>query len=165
MSKQLLLMRHAKADRDASRWEDFDRPLNPRGLRDAPTMGRWLAKQGCRLDHILSSSSVRTVETAKLVAEPVGYKGSIETEDSLYEGSGSEYLAQIRLSPQSIESLLVVGHNPALEQLVEELSGEWVTLKTSAVAVLRYRDSDWSRIGAKLVQLVDVWSPKTINGL
>ncbi len=162
MKKQLLIMRHAKADRDEMRWKDYDRPLNERGLLDAPAMGRWLVQQQFKFDQIIASPAVRTKDTARLVAEQLHYSNPIETPMSLYEGSNREYIAQIGLCPASVGSILIVGHNPALEQLVERLSGEWITLKTSGVAYLRYSGSDWSEIKSESLEFVETWSPKTI---
>jgi phosphohistidine phosphatase len=162
MQKQLLIMRHAKADRDEKRWQDFDRPLNERGLLDAPVMGRWLEQKQFKFDQIIASPAVRTKDTARLVAEQLNYSNPIQTPQSLYEGSSREYIAQIGLCPASVVTILIVGHNPALEQVVERLTGQWITLKTSAVAYLRYSGSDWSEIKSESLEFVETWSPKTI---
>ena len=163
MTKQLLIMRHAKAERDVKRWEDFDRPLSDRGLRDAPAMGRWLADQRIWPDHVIASPAVRTRETARLVAATWDYQGPMELQQSLYEGSHRAYSAQIGLCSVSVHTILVVGHNPALEQLVEWLSGEWVALKTAAVAHLKYSGLDWSEIQTESLAFVEIWSPKSIG--
>jgi phosphohistidine phosphatase len=163
MKKHLLIMRHSKAARDAERWQDFDRPLNDRGRRDAPAMGRWLRDQRVIVDDLMASPAVRTRETAERVAEQLEFKGTISFPESLYEGSSSAYLTQIRLCPVSVGTVLIVGHNPALEQLVETLSGEYLTMKTSAIAVLKFADADWSTAGSNACELVDTWTPESIG--
>ena len=163
MKKKLLIMRHAKAERDAGRWEDFDRPLSERGVGDATAMGRWLADQKFQLDQLIASPALRTRETARLVAEAMDFKGTIELPKSLYEGASGAYSAQVALCPVSVSTLLIVGHNPALEQFVEWLSGEWVALKTASVAHLQYSGLDLSEIHSKSLEFVDVWSPKSIG--
>ena len=157
-------MRHAKAERDAKRWEDFDRPLSERGIRDATEMGRWLHDQKFQLDHLIASPALRTRDTARRVAEAMEFNGAIEFPQSLYEGANRAYSAQIALCPISVATLLIVGHNPALEQFVERISGEWVTLKTSAVAYLEYAGKDWSEIQSESLVFVDLWTPKSIGG-
>jgi phosphohistidine phosphatase len=161
--KHLLIMRHAKAERDPERWEDYDRPLNARGRRDAPAMGRWLQRQSFFVDEIFSSPALRTRETAERVAEQLEFKGTISLPKPLYEGSSKTYLAQIRLCPASARTLLIVGHNPALEELVELLSGEWLTLKTAAIAHLRFAENDWSAASSNSFELIDDWTPGDIK--
>lgn len=163
MKKRLLIMRHSKADRDEKRWQDFDRPLNERGRRDAKTMGRWLKQQGLLADYWIASPAVRTHETARLLAHELDFKGRIDLQSSLYEGSSLDYLAQIRLCPASTSTLLIVGHNPALEQLVESLSGESQLLKTSAVACLAFHAPDWSESSPDSFQFVDLWTPDSVE--
>src|SRR5262245_40048543 len=114
MKKQLFIMRHSKADRDEDRWEDFDRPLTERGRRDAATMVKWIAEQKFQIDHLMTSPAVRTQETARIVAEQIGFAGKLDAPPSLYEGSSKEYLTQIGLCPVTVGSLLLIGHNPAL---------------------------------------------------
>jgi phosphohistidine phosphatase len=163
MAKTLLIMRHSKAARDDAKWPDVERPLNERGHRDAPRIGRWLRQRNVRLDHLLASPAIRTVQTARHVAEQLDYQGPFETPAELYEGTSRQYAQQIALCPISVSTLLVVGHNPALEELVERLTGEWVTLKTSAVAWLELARHDWFDLLSGPIRLFGVDSPKTID--
>ncbi len=163
MKKQLLIMRHAKAERDAKRWEDFDRPLSERGTGDSTAMGNWLHDQKFRLDHLIASPALRTRDTARLVANAMNFKGTIELPQALYEGANRAYSAQVALCPVAVTTLLIVGHNPALEQFVESLTGEWVTLKTAAIAYLKYSGTDWSEMKSESLEFVDLWTPKSIG--
>lgn len=116
----LLILRHAK-----SAWEsatDFDRPLAPRGERDAPRMGRWILDRGLVPDRILSSPARRARQTARLVAEAVGFdRLEVEFDDRIY-GAGVEELLEI-LGGIEGGRVLLVGHNPGLELLVDRLAG------------------------------------------
>lgn len=164
MKRRLLIMRHSKADRDSARWEDFERPLNERGEQDAPVMGQWLASQDIRPDKVIASPAVRTKQTARLVVKELEFAGEIQTPAALYEGSAREYLTQIRLCSSSNKTVLIVGHNPSLESLVELLTGEFVSLPTSAVANLAVAAKSWDELAPESNELLDVWTPKSIAG-
>jgi phosphohistidine phosphatase len=163
MKRQLLIMRHAKADRDAAKWADYERPLNDRGNRDAPAMGRWLRNQKAIPDQVLCSPAVRTRQTAELVARELKFDESIVMPESLYEGSASEYMTQIRLCSVTVRTLLVIGHNPSLESLVEKVTGEFVTLPTAAVAQISLTAPTWQDLRPDCGELLELWTPKTID--
>lgn len=163
MKRRLLVMRHAKADRDAARWQDFDRPLNERGQRDAPRMGKWLASQKITPDKIICSPALRTKQTAELVAVEMNYRGELLLPPKLYEGSVKEYLTQIRLCAHADKTVLIVGHNPTLESLVEQLCGEFVHFPTGAVAELKVSTESWDVLSGDCCELLELWSPKTID--
>jgi phosphohistidine phosphatase len=120
--KTLWLLRHAKASPGADGQADRDRPLNARGREAAGRIGRYLAARGVRPDLVLCSPSLRTRETIELVAGQLGSVPAIEFEEQLYLASERTLLEQIGRASDDLASLLLVGHNPGLEQLALELA-------------------------------------------
>lgn len=122
--KQWLLMRHAKSDWQAKVASDFERPLNPRGRRDAPRMGRWLQAQGFTPELILSSPAHRAYQTAQAVSEALGLGMNRQQQiDDLYLASRSTLLDVLTSTLPSVDRLILVAHNPGLDELVAWLAG------------------------------------------
>ena len=116
--KRLLLCRHAKSSWANPGQEDFDRPLNERGERNAPDMGRRLRERGEVPSRVVSSPARRALTTASLMAAELGIpRADIVIEDGLYEASVATWLRVIAALPASAESVLMVGHNPTLTEL------------------------------------------------
>jgi phosphohistidine phosphatase len=132
--KTLLILRHGKSSRKFSDLPDHDRPLNSRGKRDAPLMGRKLAEEGMVPDVIISSSATRAHATAKKAAKASGYRREIVVESSLYRGGHTAYLNILRNQLDQYEKVLLVGHNPDVEQLVDILTGTEIIMPTCALA-------------------------------
>jgi phosphohistidine phosphatase len=114
--RKLVLFRHAK-----SAWPpgmaDHDRPLGRRGIRDAPVMGRWLREADCVPDRVLCSTARRARETWQLAQTGLAAAPPATFDRGIYEGDATELLAFIRQAPASTGNLLLVGHNPAIEEL------------------------------------------------
>ena len=111
--KTLLLVRHAKSSWDHPGVDDHDRPLNARGRRDAPEMGRRLAERGLVPDRILSSTALRARTTAQLIAEGLGFDvDRIILDERLYAASADEVLRVIGEIDGDVGTAMVVGHNP-----------------------------------------------------
>lgn len=150
--RRLVVLRHAK-----SAWPDgvpdHERPLAPRGLRDAPAAGRALAEAGCLPDLALCSTAVRARRTWELAAAQwAGPTPPVRFDPRLYGADVPELLGVVHETPAEVGTLLLVGHNPGLEELVLDLAGEGlddaldeVRLKfpTSAVAVLAWYGPNW----------------------
>lgn len=148
MKRQLLLMRHGKSD-----WgqplSDYQRPIKKRGHREAEQVGIWLREQDLVPDLIISSPALRARETAESVAVAMGYDaGSISWNESVYMADVSELLDAIAIAPDDCRRLMVVGHNPGLEDLLFYLTVEvdipddGKVLPTATVAVLD-TERDW----------------------
>ncbi len=147
--RQLILMRHAKSDWSDDNLPDFERPLATRGRKAAKRMGKWLAHHRYRVDRIICSPALRTKQTALWIADQIDLPHhNMKMEDSLYEASLDELLAVLRKNSQPTQTLLLIGHNPGLDQLLCYLcterpptnhSGKLMT--TAAIAVLGYDDS------------------------
>ncbi|TGQ95650.1 histidine phosphatase family protein [Mesorhizobium sp. M8A.F.Ca.ET.208.01.1.1] len=121
--KQLLLLRHAKSSWDDPDLDDFDRPLAERGLKAARLIGRELAARDWLPDQALASSALRTRDTWRLVAAELPVHPRVAFAQPLYEASAADILGQIhRVDPSSV-CLVVVGHNPGLEDLAKQLAG------------------------------------------
>ncbi|MBZ9741282.1 MULTISPECIES: SixA phosphatase family protein [unclassified Mesorhizobium] len=121
--KQLLLLRHAKSSWDDPDLDDFDRPLAERGLKAARLIGRELAARDWLPDLALVSPALRTRDTWRLVAAELPVHPRVAFADALYEASAADILSQIRKADPSGECLVVVGHNPGLENLARQLVG------------------------------------------
>jgi phosphohistidine phosphatase len=120
--KTILLLRHAKSDWGEEGLADFERPLNKRGLKDAPVMGKMLALFDAAPDKILSSPARRAVQTTELVAEACGYdKRLIQWENSFYGGGSGDLIAALRCLPDEVARVLLVGHNPVMAQTAAAL--------------------------------------------
>ena len=161
MARQLLILRHAKSSWAESHTDDWERPLNDRGRRDAPRVGELLRRLSLLPDLIITSDAVRAETTARLVAEAAGYTGKIVLSPSLYHATPDLMIEVLRAAPDSAaRAIMIVAHNPGLEELVARLTGEHVTLPTAAlvdlaVAVNRWRDLDLSTAAS----LIDIWRP------
>jgi phosphohistidine phosphatase len=159
--KRLIVMRHAKSDWNAGVTDDHGRPLNDRGRREAPVVGKELAKLGYRPDLVLSSDSQRTRETLDL-AKPYWKNVRVALDASLYHAGIDEVRAAAALVPDDVTTLLVLGHNPGWEAMVSELTGTHVELKTSNAAVLESKAASFADAlapGARLT-LVTIVTPK-----
>lgn len=164
-SKTILIMRHAKSSWDDSSQKDFDRPLNKRGRKDAPAMGKYLLGSGLIPGHIISSPAQRARETILKVSDAVGVKENIIqwNEDLYYEGVEA-YLKAIRSTPSAVVIVLVAGHNPTVEQTVAKLSGGAVrkAMTTANIACFLSSAESWSEISERNSEFKWLRSPKEL---
>jgi phosphohistidine phosphatase len=162
MAKTLYLVRHAKASWPDMSCSDFDRSLNKRGLHDAPEMGRRLQERGVYPDIILCSPARRTRQTAELLIQEFG--GTMEVvqfDDRIYEASIDTLLDLIRLLPAACASAMVIGHNPSIGWLANQLSGYQIeTMPTCSVATFELPSFNWRDIGRAPSRLLDFDYPK-----
>ena len=162
--KTLLILRHAKSSwGDASR-DDRERPLNARGRRDAPRVGDRLRDAALVPDVIITSDAVRAHTTAVAVAEAAGFAGDLVVDPLLYHASPEDVLAVVRTVPDAhARIVMIVGHNPGLEDLVEQLAGKRHHLPTAALAHLALAMDAWDELDASTrATLVDLWRPKEL---
>ena len=159
-----MILRHAKSSWEFEELSDHDRPLNNRGRRDAPLMGRKLLKEQLVPQIIISSSAVRAHSTAKKVAKACGYEDEILIDPALYGSGYSDYLNVLTNQEDEHDIIMLVGHNPISEQLVEVLTGEIVTMPTCAIACISLPITSWKQIIAKTKgQLLNLWRPKELK--
>jgi phosphohistidine phosphatase len=147
--KTLYLLRHAKSSWDFEELSDHDRPLNNRGRKDAPMMGRELMSREVTLDLIVSSPAVRALTTATLVAKELEYDPEkIAVEEDIYKADKHELLSIIKNVPNQFNKIMVVGHNYTLTELANLLSPDLVpTIPTAGVVCLNFNCGTWAEIG------------------
>ena len=152
--RTLTLIRHAKSSWKDPSLSDRDRPLNKRGRRDAPEMGRRLAARSGAPDLLISSPAVRAWTTAVAIAEAVGYPvDAVQADERLYMASPSEILAVLRDLGGGLERIFLVAHNPGLTDLVNELSSPAVdNVPTCGVVELRVEAERWTDLGRESVR-------------
>lgn len=161
--KTLLVLRHAKSSWKYNNLADHDRPLNKRGKHDAPRMGALLVKQDLVPDVIISSTAKRAAATAKAVAMDCDYGGEIQYTRHLYGAWPDDYIELLNELDSDVSHVMVVGHNPGIEDLVEELSGEWIRMPTAALAQIDFDIDRWSELSLEASgRLVNVWRPKEL---
>ena len=162
--KTLLLLRHAKSSRDEIAVADHDRPLNKRGRRDAPRMGRLLREEGIVPDLVLCSTAERARETARAVAEASGFSGETRLERTLYLAGPSRILATLQGLPPEVKTAMVVGHNPGLEELLGLLTGEEERFPTAALARIALPLKTWKDLDPRVRgKLMSLWRPKEVE--
>lgn len=161
--KTLLVLRHAKSSWKNANLSDFERPLNKRGKNDAPRMGELLRREGIVPDLIISSSAERALATAEAVASACGYDSEIKTTRQFYHAWPDDYVDVINGVSNECDRVLIVGHNPGIESLVEELTGEWITMPTAALVQISLRISQWSKLSLESTEvLINCWRPKEL---
>lgn len=144
--RTLLLMRHAKSSWREAKTPDHDRPLNARGERAAPHMGRLLRDRGVVFERVLTSSAVRALETAKAVASETRFDGPLDITSRLYLADPDAYLDALEDLAGPARSVLLVGHNPGLSELVHRLTGLGEELSTAAIAHLELPIESWTEL-------------------
>jgi phosphohistidine phosphatase len=160
--KTLLLIRHAKSSWEHDGVSDHDRPLNDRGLRDAPMMGRRLAERGVVPDVILSSTALRARATAKLIADVLGYGAArVVTDERLYAASADEVLEVVGALDDDVSCAAVVGHNPETASLAHQFSDEIHEMPTCAVAEFTFEIDSWRDLADAEPASVRVDTPRS----
>ncbi len=171
MPKTLLVMRHAKSSWKKPNLSDHQRPLNKRGLGDAVRMARWLYDQNLVPQHILHSSAARTTMTGTLMNERFEALDAphvtLTEIDDFYLAKWKVYIDElsVRLPEEGADTVMVLGHCPGVEDLVEALTDQWVTMPTATVARLSYNEDSWAGLKKNHrnhFQLEDLWLPKEI---
>lgn len=171
--KTLHLLRHAKASRDDPSGSDHDRPLADRGRADAPRIAGRMACAGVRPDLVVVSSARRAKETWDLAAPFVAAR-RVEVVPGLYLCGINDLLAHVRALPEEAGEVLVVGHNPDLEDLALHLAGDAADpgdlariadkFPTCAWADLRLRVDRWAQVGRGCATLARLTCPRDLPG-
>jgi phosphohistidine phosphatase len=141
----LILLRHAKSDWSTGE-PDERRPLSARGRRQAPEAGRWLAAHVDRVDLAVVSTATRARSTWRLAAAELDPAPERRHDDRVYAATAGELVEVLRELDDAVGTVVLVGHNPGLEDLVVLLTGRWETLVTSAIAVVEVA-APWSGLG------------------
>jgi phosphohistidine phosphatase len=163
--KRLFLLRHAKSSWDDAGLADRDRPLAPRGRRATEVMARHLRDEKISPALVLCSSARRTRDTL----EGVGPSGEVRIEDELYGATEAELLERLRRVPDAVESVMLIGHNPAIQELALGLASGGARLEdlerkfpTAALATLTVPGT-WRELGSGSAELVAFVTPKELR--
>jgi phosphohistidine phosphatase len=166
--RRLDLLRHAKSSWDDPGLADRDRPLAPRGERAATAMASHLAGDGVRYDLVLCSSARRTRQTLERMAPVLG-DSEVSFEDELYAASADELLARLQRLPDPTDAVLLVAHNPGLQDLIAELASDGTDLDrvlakfpTCALVTLAF-DGPWRELAAGRATLVRCVTPRDLR--
>jgi phosphohistidine phosphatase len=165
-NKQLVLLRHAKSSWDDPFVEDFERPLAKRGRSAAAQVAAWFGRHRVQPDLILCSPAVRTRETLALVKDALGDRAKVDYDKGLYLAEPDELLARIRAADDAVTCLMVIGHNPGMQELALMLLGPGAKksrarleekFPTAAIARFTVPVVHWTEVqpgGAALVDFV-----------
>jgi phosphohistidine phosphatase len=161
--KSLLLLRHAKSDWNQPGISDFARPLNKRGIKAAPLIGRLARKRRLRPDLILCSPAERARQTAALLIEAAGFGAELRFDERIYEANWSRLLEIIQQLDESTAMVLMVGHNPGMEDLLLNLSGVNRHMPTAAFTQIKLNVEAWSEVVPGCGQMEWLVKPKELN--
>jgi len=162
MVKELLLLRHGKSDW-AVNTDDFNRPLKSRGKRSAQKIGLWMAQNNYVPEYVISSSAKRAMETSKKACKVMGIDvKEIISDERAYLASAKELKQLIRSCPSHVNRLMLVGHNPGIEQLLMllnkaqvEIPEDGKIMPTATLAILKF-EGEWRNISAHQSQLIQL---------
>jgi phosphohistidine phosphatase len=142
VQRRLMLMRHAKSAWQSEVPTDHERPLNKRGRRDAPRVGKRLAKLGWVPDHVVGSDSRRTQETWERMQKHFP-EARVSFTRALYAGGPTELRTEVARLSAGVRTVLVLGHNPGWEAAVRALSGHEMRITTANVVLLEGKGATW----------------------
>ena len=168
---RLLLLRHAKAERSRPGERDHDRRLTDRGSGDAQRIGAYMARHGLVPDQVIVSPSARTRETWSLAAAAMSGQPNTVFEQRVYEASPPALLQVIKQTDPRVRTLLMIGHNPALQELAVQLvaTGDVDTRQrlqedfpTSGLAVIDFALDSWDKVHPQAGRLEHFIEPGSI---
>jgi phosphohistidine phosphatase len=169
--KRLWLLRHAKSSWEDTGLADADRPLSPRGEASAMAMATYLAASDVRPELVLCSPARRARQTLGAVLPDLGDRIEVRVEPDLYTFDGDAVFARLRTIDDTVTSVLVVGHNPAFQELALMLTSTGrrrpeVELKfpTGALATIDLPADSWSGVQLGAGSLVDLVTPRALEG-
>ena len=168
MTLRLILTRHAKSDWSTPGAPDHDRPLNARGRRQAPLVGRWLASRRDLPARILCSDATRTRETLDLILPELGVAPDVSFDAALYHAAPETILAAIRA--ELVPTVMVIGHNPGLAEAAVRLCHtppahpRFADFPTAATAVFDFTEDAWPQIDWGRGSLRDFVTPDDLEG-
>jgi phosphohistidine phosphatase len=160
--KTLYLVRHAKSSWKNPSLADFERPLNKRGKRDAPLMGKKLHEAGIKPGVIISSTAVRAFKTAKIIAMEIDFSTKrINKKESIYLADVPTLIKVIRKIGDKTEQAMLFGHNPGLTMLANYLTNESVeNIPTCGVFCIDFEINSWKEVGQGSGKMVFFGYPK-----
>jgi len=163
--KTLFLMRHAKSAWDDASIADFDRPLNDRGMRTAPFMGKFMREKGFEPSMIISSPAVRAKCTAQLLKDAAGFSSDLKFDERIYEANPQTLLQVVSEIDNSRGAAMLVGHNPGIEGFIRFLTGDLEPMPTAALAVIDLNIDKWNEVVDGCGKLKCIFRPRDLTPL
>ncbi|MCA9401458.1 MAG: histidine phosphatase family protein, partial [Candidatus Omnitrophica bacterium] len=161
--KHLYLMRHAKSSWDDPFIKDHERPLNERGIRAAQFMGAWVSQHLNMPEVIISSSATRAQQTAEIFIQASSFRGKYQQSEILYGSGPRDYAEVLSKNLASTNLVMLIAHNPTIEEFVEKSTGKKYDFPTAALAHLKLDINFWQDIvEAKKVNVGGFWKPKDL---
>ena len=171
--KTLALLRHAKSDWSDARARDFDRPLNARGVRGAQAMGEYIKSTCLRFDRIIASPAVRVAETIEEACKAWGHTFPVEWDRRIYLASSATLIDLLRELSGDPENVLMIGHNPGLEDLIFDLVPDdgtsplreevEVKFPTATFAVMELAIERWADLDERCGKLIAMKRPRDLD--
>ena len=158
--KKIYIIRHAKSDWDDSNLDDYDRPLNKRGQKDAPFMGQILASKNIKPDLIISSPALRAITTANIIAKEVNYEKTITPNQYIYEAYVTSLQEIIQYIHDSNDTVFLVGHNPGVSALAYMLCGLKENLPTCSIVEIEFDCNSWMDVCKENSKFIALEYPK-----
>ena len=164
MGRTLLIMRHAKSRWDDPGVADHDRKLAGRGKADARRIGQALRARNLVPDAIISSTARRARDTARRVAKGCQFDGASRSDPGLYPGKPESFVDLLTSLEPSVRCVLVVGHNPGLEEWLLHLTGQAAAPPTAAIARVELAVDDWQQVsGSTAGKLLCIMTPRELR--
>ena len=162
--KEIYVLRHAKSSWDNSNLSDFDRPLADRGISDAKKMSNFLKDMDIKIDRVLCSNAIRAKETFDLTADGFNFEIDKATYlDKLYFGDTTTIIQDLKELDESLNNILIVGHNPTLHYLVEILTNESINRFTTCNLATISHNGEWVSLNSQQCSLKSLIRPKELN--
>ncbi|MEP6787304.1 MAG: histidine phosphatase family protein [Acidobacteriota bacterium] len=161
--KTLFILRHAKSSWSEPDLSDFERPLNERGTKAAPFMGKLMANKGYAPSVVLSSPAVRAKNTAILVKDSGGFDAELRFDDRIYEASPQGLRSVVSELDDKYSSALLIGHNPGIEGFIRFLTGTIEPMPTAALAVIELQIDKWGETADGCGELQKIFRPKELT--
>ena len=163
--KTLYVLRHAKSSWKDLKLSDFERPLNKRGKKAAPVMGKLMLEKGLLPELIISSPAERAKQTANLIKDSAKIHSEIKFDERIYEASTNTLVHILSEVNANISSVMIVGHNPGFEGIVGILTGEYERMPTAALAVIQLNIDSWQEVTQDCGNLITVFRPKEYRSM
>ena len=160
--KTVLILRHGKSSWANEGLADFDRPLNGRGFEATRKMGQLLRELDLMPELIASSTALRAKQTAELISAESGYEGTMTFMEQLYHAPAQSYLTWLSNLPNSIGCVMVVGHNPGLEELVIRMTAQQERIATATLVQVDFDCAEWQALPYARGKLIGVWRPREL---
>ena len=161
--KSIIIFRHGKSDWNATYDRDHDRPLSKRGFKAAIKMGKYLAKINQIPNQVISSSSTRTKNTAKLAIKHGNWDSKYSIESKIYGGSSETLLELVHLLDNEINSICLVGHEPTCSSFISLCTFHSQRFTTASMAKINFKSNTWNKIEFGDGTLDWIKSPKELS--